>query len=47
MGLGVFLGSNKRINVEINLNHYSNGNIVADNAGIMIPLIVKVGYAFR
>jgi hypothetical protein len=46
MGLGVFLGRSKRLNLELNLNHYSNGNIVADNAGVKIPLAVKVGYAF-
>jgi opacity protein-like surface antigen len=46
MALGVFLGPRKRLNLELNLNHYSNGNLMADNAGVMVPLALKVGYAF-
>ena len=46
MALGVFVGQERRLNVEINLNHYSNGNIFAENAGVMIPLTLKLGYAF-
>jgi hypothetical protein len=46
MGVGVFLGEDRRINAEINLNHYSNGNILSENAGVKIPLTFKLGYAF-
>jgi len=46
MGVGVFIGERKRINAEINLNHYSNGNILSENAGVKIPLTFKLGYAF-
>ena len=46
MALGVFLGPHRRWNVEFNLNHYSNGNLMADNAGVMVPLALKFGYAF-
>ena len=46
MGVGVFIGEGRRINAEINLNHYSNGNILSENAGVKIPLTFKVGYAF-
>jgi len=46
MGFGGFIGEQKRINVEININHYSNGNILSENAGVKIPLTFKLGYAF-
>lgn len=46
MALGVFAGSRRHFNFEVNLNHYSNGNILRDNAGVRIPLTFKLGYAF-
>jgi hypothetical protein len=46
MAAGVFIGARKRLNVEFNLNHYSNGNLMADNAGVAVPLALKLGYAF-
>ena len=46
MGVGMFAGRDKHLNIEIGLNHYSNGNLMADNAGVKIPLTFKVGYAF-
>ena len=46
MALGMFVGPNRRLNLELNLNHYSNGNIFTENAGVKVPLAVKVGYAF-
>jgi opacity protein-like surface antigen len=46
MALGLFVGPQRRLNAEINLNHYSNGNILSENAGVKIPLAVKLGYAF-
>jgi Lipid A 3-O-deacylase (PagL) len=46
MAAGVFIGARKRLNVEFNLNHYSNGNLMADNAGVTVPLALKLGYAF-
>jgi lipid A 3-O-deacylase PagL/OmpA family protein len=46
MALGVFFGPDRRWNLELNLNHYSNGNLMADNAGVMVPLALKFGYAF-
>jgi hypothetical protein len=46
MGTGVFVGSRRQFNAEVGLNHYSNGNILTENAGVKIPLTVKVGYAF-
>jgi hypothetical protein len=46
MAVGVFVGPRRRLNIELNLNHYSNGNLMAENAGVMVPLALKVGYAF-
>jgi hypothetical protein len=46
MAMGLFVGSKRRLNVEINLNHYSNGNLLNENAGVKIPLALKLGYAF-
>jgi hypothetical protein len=46
MAAGVFFGARKRLNIEFNLNHYSNGNLMSDNAGVTVPLAIKLGYAF-
>ena len=46
MGVGMFIGARRQINAEINLNHYSNGNIQTENAGVKVPLTFKVGYGF-
>ena len=46
MAIGMFVGPRRQFNIELNLNHYSNGNLMAENAGVMVPLAVKVGYAF-
>jgi len=46
MGVGLFAGKKKNINAEVNINHYSNGNIFTENAGVKIPLTFTVGYGF-
>jgi hypothetical protein len=46
MAAGVFIGARKRLNIEFNLNHYSNGNLMSDNPGVTVPLAIKLGYAF-
>ena len=46
MAAGVFIGARKRLNIEFNLNHYSNGNLMYDNPGVTVPLAIKLGYAF-
>ena len=46
MGLGVFAGKNRNLNVGVKINHYSNGNIFTQNAGVKIPLTFSLGYAF-
>ena len=46
LGLGVYAGRAKKWNAELNIGHFSNGNIFPDNAGIKIPLTLYLGYAF-
>jgi hypothetical protein len=46
MGAGVYAGKKKNLNAEINIGHFSNGNIFPSNAGIQIPLSFNLGYAF-
>ena len=46
MGIGWFAGANRNLNFGIKINHFSNGNIFTQNAGVKIPLTFSVGYAF-
>ena len=46
MGLGFFLGRGRHLNAGVKINHYSNGNIFTQNAGVRIPLTFSIGYAF-
>jgi hypothetical protein len=46
MGMGFFVGPSRRLNVGVKINHYSNGNIFTDNAGVKIPYTFNVGYTF-
>ena len=46
MGIGWFAGRNRALNVGVKINHYSNGNIFTQNAGVKIPLTFSLGYAF-
>jgi opacity protein-like surface antigen len=46
MGIGLFAGRNRSFNAGIKINHYSNGNIFTQNAGVKIPLTFSLGYAF-
>jgi len=46
MGIGAFFGKTRRMNAEIGIKHYSNGNIFTRNASIKIPLTLTLGLAF-
>ena len=46
MGIGWFAGANRNLAIGVKINHYSNGNIFTQNAGVKIPLTFSVGYAF-
>jgi hypothetical protein len=46
MGVGFFIGKARRLNAGVKINHYSNGNIFTQNAGVKIPLTFSFGYTF-
>jgi hypothetical protein len=46
IGMGVFLGSRRNVSVGVKINHYSNGNVFTDNAGVKVPLTFGFGYTF-
>lgn len=46
MGMGIYTGKQRKINAEIRIAHYSNGNLFPDNNGVKIPLTFNMGYAF-
>jgi len=46
MGIGMFFGQNRRLNAELGIKHYSNGNIFTHNASIKVPLTFTLGLAF-
>ena len=45
-GVGVYTGRGKKWNAELNIGHFSNGNVFPANAGVKIPLSLYLGYAF-
>ena len=46
VGVGIFAGKNRHMNVEVRIGHHSNGNLFPQNVGIKVPLTFSVGYAF-
>ncbi len=46
MGIGAFLGRDRRAMVGVFISHYSNGNLFARNAGVAVPLTFSLGYTF-
>jgi hypothetical protein len=46
MGVGAFFGKGHRVNAELGIKHYSNGNIFTRNASIKIPLTLLLGVVF-
>jgi len=46
LGVGAIVGKSKRLNVNLKLLHYSNGNLLPHNPGIATPLILNIGYAW-
>jgi hypothetical protein len=46
LGGGVRLGSGKHIALGVKINHYSNGNIFPENAGVVVPLTFTLGWTF-
>jgi hypothetical protein len=46
MAVGALLGKARRINAEIGIKHFSNGNIFTRNASVKIPLTFSLGMTF-
>jgi len=46
IGFGVYLGPRRQFNLGVKINHYSNGNIFTENAGVKIPYTFNLGYTF-
>ena len=46
MGMGVFTGKQKNLNLGLRIAHFSNGNLFPDNDGVMVPLTFNLGYCF-
>ena len=46
MGVGAFFGKTRRMNAELGIKHYSNGNIFTTNASIKVPLTLTLGLTF-
>jgi len=46
LGLGTFFGAQRKLNIEIKIGHYSNGDLLPENEGVKIPLSLNMGYAF-
>jgi hypothetical protein len=46
MGMGMYAGKQRKINAEIRIAHYSNGDLFPDNNGVKVPLTFNIGYTF-
>jgi len=46
LGIGSFIGKERKFNAEIKIGHYSNGNIFPYNGGVKVPLTFCAGYTF-
>jgi hypothetical protein len=46
MGIGGFFGKARRLNAELGIKHYSNGNIFTRNASFKVPLTLSLGLTF-
>lgn len=46
MGIGSYMGHRKSLNFEVNIGHFSNGNLFPNNDAVKIPLSFVLGYSF-
>jgi len=46
LAAGALFGHQKRLNLEIRIGHFSNGNLFPRNAGVTVPLTLSAGYVF-
>lgn len=47
MGLGAYFGKERAYNAELQIGHFSNGNLFPYNPGLKIPLTFTLGYCFN
>jgi len=46
MAVGAYIGRSRRLNVELGIAHFSNGNLFPRNAGVAVPLTISIGRTF-
>jgi hypothetical protein len=46
MGIGAYLRPDRRLNAEIGIKHFSNGNLFVTNASIKVPVTLTIGLTF-
>lgn len=46
LGFGAFLGARRNFSAQVKITHYSNGNLLTENAGVKVPLTLSLGYGF-
>jgi hypothetical protein len=46
MGLQAVAGKKKNLLAGLRIAHFSNGNMLPDNEGVMVPLTLNLGYVF-
>jgi hypothetical protein len=40
------MGKKRKLNAELRIAHYSNGNIFPFNEGVKVPMTFNLGWAF-
>ena len=46
MGMGIYAGKKRKMNAELRIVHYSNGNLFPQNEGVKIPMTFNLGWTF-
>ena len=46
LGIGMFLSKSRSLFVQLDISHYSNGNIFSKNPGVKIPATITLGHGF-
>ncbi len=46
LGFGAFLGQDKQISVSLKIVHYSNGNLLPNNPGVDVPVMLGIALRF-
>lgn len=46
LGFGLLIGKDKHLNINAEIGHYSNGNLLPNNPGAQVPFMFSLGYAF-